>query len=275
MQTGQPTNPALERAKAMWAAGDYDRMTRIFRTTASEDFVEQLNVSPPGRALDIGCGTGSSALPLARHGLTVTGLDLSARMLDVARAKARKEELSICFDEGVMEAMTYPDASFDVAISMFGTMFSSKPQATITEIARVLKPGGKMALANWTSGGFSMRMNRIFAAHLPPRPADAPPPFDWGDTNQIRVLLEAQFDHIETRTTTTTWSVDLPPALAADAFLETAGPPSLMLSRMPDAQRSNVIADCRLLWASENISSDPNSTVVVNEYLNLSASRKY
>ena len=239
-------------ARAMWEAGDYDGLISTIRTSAPKDFVAGLNAAPPGQVLDIACGTGSTALPLARLGFDVTGLDLSPRMLDMARNKARGEGLAICFDEGVVEALPYPDASFDMAVSMFGIMFSPMPQDAIREAARVLKPGGRLAVASWTRSGFSGRMGGLLAPYMPSKSVDAALPPDWGDADQVRELLEPYFDQVEARVTTITWTVDLRPTEAAKMFFEKAGPVQVMRSDMTEEQRGKVSRDNEQFW-TENI----------------------
>jgi ubiquinone/menaquinone biosynthesis C-methylase UbiE len=113
--------------------------------------------------LDIACGTGNVTIPLARRGAMVTGLDMMPHLLEEARARAAREGLRIRFDEGFAETLPYPDGSFDMLVSMFGIMFSPLQATVASEMARVLKPGGRLALANWTALALAGRSVRLSA----------------------------------------------------------------------------------------------------------------
>ena len=111
----------------------------------------------------------------------VTGLDMTSHLLEEARARAAREGLRIRFDEGLAEMLPYPDGSFDVLVSMFGIMFSPLPATVASEMARVLRPGGRLALANWTPSGFTGKMSAVGHGYLPPPSQDAISPFLWGE----------------------------------------------------------------------------------------------
>ena len=120
----------------------------------------------------------------------MTGLDMTPHLLEEARARAAREGLRIRFDEGFAETLPYPDASFDVLVSMFGITFSPLPVAVVSEMARVLRPGGRLALANWTRSGFGGKMSAVVARYLPPPPQGTVSPFLWGDEATVRDRLK-------------------------------------------------------------------------------------
>ena len=140
--------------RATWQMGDFGALARTFGAVEAQLFVDRLPPLPGAAVLDIACGTGAATLPLARRGASVTGLDMVPKHLAEAEAQAKREDLSIRFDEGFAEHLPYPDQTFDVVVSMFGAMFSQKPDTIVSEIARVLKPGGLLAMANWNDFGF-------------------------------------------------------------------------------------------------------------------------
>ena len=134
--------------RAPWIAGDFGALAREIGTPEAEGFVARMELEPGARVLDIACGTGNVTIALARRGAMVTGLDMMPHLLEEARARAASEGLPIRFDEGFAETLPYPDGSFDVLVSMFGIMFSPLPATVASEMARVLRPGGRLALAN-------------------------------------------------------------------------------------------------------------------------------
>jgi SAM-dependent methyltransferase len=138
--------------------------------------------------LDVACGTGVVAITAARTGANVRGLDLSPVLLEHARQSAAIAKLEIEFLEGDVEAMPYPNASFDIVLSQFGHMFAPRPQVAIAEMLRVLKPGGRIAFSTWPPEHFIGKMFSLVGKYLPPPPGAAPP-WQWGDPNIVRERL--------------------------------------------------------------------------------------
>ena len=175
--------PSIQQLKdsmrATWMAGDFGVVARTI-STAAEEFAERLAIPAGAHALDIACGTGNVAIPLARLGAVVAGVDIAANLIVQARERAAAEGLSIAFDEGDAEQLPYADASFDAVVSMFGAMFAPRPELVASEFARVLKPGGLLAMANWNPASFTGKMFRVGSGHVPPPPGIAPPVL-WGE----------------------------------------------------------------------------------------------
>ena len=154
MSQPPPDIDALKsRLKATWMAGDFGFIARSYESGAAE-FVRRLGLVPGNRVLDVACGTGNLTVPAARTGADVTGVDIATNLLEQARTRAATEGVAARFDEGDAEQLPYPDASFDTVISMFGVMFAPRPDLATVELLRVCRPGGTIALANWTPGGF-------------------------------------------------------------------------------------------------------------------------
>ena len=120
------------------------------------------------KVLDVACGTGNLALPAARAGAEVTGVDIAPNLVEQARENAKREGLNVQFDEGDAEALPYADASFDAVVTMFGAMFAPRPDLVAAELKRVCRPGGVIAMANWTPAGFIGQMFKTMASHVPP-----------------------------------------------------------------------------------------------------------
>ena len=171
METGATSELAALKTKlrATWIAGDFNEIARYYSSQA-EEFVGRLGLKPGTKVLDVACGTGNLALPAARAGAAVTGVDLAPNLVEQARENARREGLNAQFDEGDAEALSYPDASFDAVITMFGAMFAPRPELVAAELKRVTRPGGLIAMANWTPGGLLGRCLKLrrHIFHRPP-----------------------------------------------------------------------------------------------------------
>src|SRR5262249_49923554 len=124
------------RQKTMWMSGDYSKFATYLVEGATQ-FLASCNIPAGLKVLDVACGAGQTALPLARKGCQVTGLDLAANLVEAARKRAQAEGLAIQFDEGDAEQLPYPDASFDVVFSLIGAMFAPQPEKVAAELARV------------------------------------------------------------------------------------------------------------------------------------------
>jgi len=143
MHASHDADAVRARVKAMWTAGDYGVIAKNFELGALEIF-RGWKVAPGSRMLDVGCGSGQLAIPAARSGITVVGIDLATNLIEQARAYAAKEGLVVQFDEGDAEQLPYPDASFDTVISMIGAMFGPHPDRVATELVRVCRSGGRI-----------------------------------------------------------------------------------------------------------------------------------
>jgi SAM-dependent methyltransferase len=185
-----------ERAAAVWSAGgeNYDAISRGI-ADAIEHCVIRLNPQPGERILDLSTGTGWTSRVVARRGGIVTGVDIAAALLEAARAKARVETLPIDYQLADAESLPFGDGQFDAVVSTFGIMFASRPEAAASELARVCRKGGRIALTTWLPDSTLFQMFEVMRRYLPPPPTPAPrSPFDWGRTDRIRELLGSAFD---------------------------------------------------------------------------------
>ena len=253
-------------------AGDFGVVAKTISTSA-ETFIDGLHIPAGAHVLDIATGTGNVALPAARTGAIVTGVDIAPNLLIQARDRAVAEALTIHFDEGDAEALPYPDASFDIVVTMFGAMFAPRPELVASEMARVLKPGGQLAMANWNPASFTGKMFKVGSAHVPPPPG-IPPPVLWGDDLTVRARLAGSFKDI--RTTLVPIDFDLPtdPAGTVAFFRKYFGPTQVAFSRLDEPGQAALAADLTALWSTANTAPDPTTqTLVPNEYLQVTATR--
>lgn len=185
-----------ERPAAVWSAGGqhYDAISKGI-ADALEHCVLRLNPRPGERILDLATGTGWTSRLVARRGATVIGADIASDLLTAARANARDAGLDIDYQLGDAERLPFADASFDAVVSTFGVMFASRPDKAAREMARVCRPGGRVALTTWVSDGNLFKMFKVMKAYMPAPPMPAPPsPFEWGNPDRIRDLMGHDFD---------------------------------------------------------------------------------
>ncbi|HET6986279.1 MAG TPA: class I SAM-dependent methyltransferase [Kribbella sp.] len=178
-----------ESVRTTWATGDYDAMMRqegLYEVGSR--LVRAMALRAGDDVLDVACGTGNATLPAATTGARVTGLDLTPAML--AKARERAPGLGIEWVEGDAEDLPFPDSDFDVVLSTFGCMFAPRHEMVADEIARVLRPGGRLGLCTWTPEGVIGEFFRVVSAYFPPDPEYADPPLAWGDEDHVRELFE-------------------------------------------------------------------------------------
>ena len=271
---GQMDMTALKSAmKTNWMAGDFGVVAKTIAGAAAE-FVVRLPVAAGARVLDIACGTGNTAIPMARRGAMVTGVDIATNLLIQARERAAAEGVEVTFDEGDAEELPYADASFDAVVTMFGAMFAPRHEMVASEMARVLRPGGLLAMGNWSPGSFSGQMFKVSGKHVPP-PQGIAPPVLWGDEATVRARLERYFVEIETKIVPVEFDLPMNAAGAVAFFRTYFGPTKMAFSRLDGAGQAAMAADLEALWAGANVASDPETQVVIrNEYLMVTAIRR-
>jgi SAM-dependent methyltransferase len=188
--------PHNERPAAVWSSGgaDYDRISRGIADSL-EHCVLRLDPKPGEHILDVATGTGWTSRLVARRGAAVVGVDIASDLIAAARAKALDEGLAIEYRTGDAEALPFDDGEFDAVVSTVGVMFVSRPEAAAAELARVTKPGGRLALTTWTHDSNVFEMFKVMKAYMPAPTQPAPPsPFEWGRTERLSELLAASFD---------------------------------------------------------------------------------
>jgi len=184
----QPDLAAVKaRQQQTWASADYGAVAARIALMA-ERLVDAADLHAGQRVLDVATGTGNAAVAAARNGCEVTGIDYVPALLERGRARAAAEGLPVSFQEGDVEHLAFPDASFDAVLSCLGVMFTPDQERAAAELARVCKPGGTIALANWTPTGFIGRLFKTIGRHVPP-PAGVKPPPLWGTEERLQELL--------------------------------------------------------------------------------------
>jgi ubiquinone/menaquinone biosynthesis C-methylase UbiE len=183
-----PNGAAKNPNKALWEKGDFTEIAAFMRQSG-EAVVESLGVRPPVRALDLGCGDGTTALPLARLGVDVTGVDIARNLVDAGNKRAAEAGLNrLKFHVGdACNLAGVDDDSFDLTLSVFGAMFAPKPFDVAREMVRVTKPGGHIVMGNWIPNDptFVSQLLKVSSAFTPPPPEGFVSPMTWGVENQI------------------------------------------------------------------------------------------
>ncbi|MET0647688.1 MAG: class I SAM-dependent methyltransferase [Pyrinomonadaceae bacterium] len=258
------------RMKATWMSGDFDRVAQVYERDAAA-FVERLALAPGTRVLDVACGTGNLSFPAARAGAEVTGIDIATNLIQTARGRAGAEGLTIHFDEGDAEQLPYAPASFDVVMSMFGAMFAPRPETTAEELLRVCRPGGRVAMANWTPAGFIGQMFKTTAAHVVP--PDIPSPLLWGDEATVRGRLRDGAAELYFNRRTVSFRLHMTPEQTVDFFREWYGPTLKAFASLDRDGQAALHRDLTRLWSEHNRATD-GTTHVESEYLEVVATKR-
>ena len=259
------------RLKATWMAGDYSHFAQYLEPGALA-FLERLAIAPGTRMLDLGCGAGQIAIPAARAGVKVTGIDIATNLIARARERAQAEGLDARFEEADAEMLPFADASFDLVVSLIGAMFAPRPDLVAKEMLRVCRPGGRIVMANWTPEGHVGQMFRIIGKYVPPPPLMAPP-MKWGDEATVRARLEHGMRTLTCTRRMYPMHYPFPPHEVVEFFFSHYGPTVRALAALAPEQQQALRAELVQLWTQHNQASVGNATEVEAEYLEVDGTR--
>ncbi|MBI4872468.1 MAG: class I SAM-dependent methyltransferase [Candidatus Riflebacteria bacterium] len=262
--------PLKSKLRATWMAGDFGQIAKSYERGAAE-YVARLDLRPGMRVLDVACGTGNLALPAARAGASVTGVDIAPNVLDAGRARANAEGLTIQFDEGDAEDMSYPDGAFDVVVTMFGAMFAPQPEKAARELTRVCRPGGLVAMANWAPAGFIGQMFKTTSTYVPPPPGIAPPVL-WGDEATVQQRLDGKLAELRFQRRFMTFTFPFAVPEVVEFWRQYYGPTQRTFDALEADTQAAYRRDLERLWSEHNRATD-GTTRVESEYLEVQAIR--
>ena len=266
--SGSPIEQLKKNMKAAWMAGDFGQIAKYNEEEAVQ-FIKRLEIRRGLDVLDVACGTGNTAIPAAREGANVIGVDIATNLLEQARARAANEGLKAEFREGDAEALPFGVAEFDVVVSMFGAMFAPRPALVATELTRVCRVDGFIAMANWTPTGFVGKNFAINARYLPP-PENVEAPVLWGKEE----VVAERFSKVGWKVKSTRRNLEFKyPFAAAEVvklFREYFGPTKMAFSRLDSTGQQGLAADLEKLWGEHNEGS-ADETFVKAEYLEVIA----
>jgi ubiquinone/menaquinone biosynthesis C-methylase UbiE len=267
--SSMPIETLKERMKGTWMAGDFGEVAR-FTASEAEAFVNRLPIQRGMGVLDVACGTGNLAIPAARKGAEVTGVDIAPNLLEQACARADREGLKAEFREGDAEQLPFPDARFDMVISMFGAMFAPRPDLVASELVRVCRPGGLIAMANWTPEGFVGKSFALTSRYVPP-PEGVPAPVLWGSEEVVRERFARLDRRVETSRRAVKFEYPFDSKRVVEFFRRYFGPTQTAFSRLDESGQSALAKDMENLWTEYN-QGTPDQTIVSAEYLEVRVS---
>lgn len=262
--------PLKDGLLATWSAGDYGKVAKALSASA-EAFLSRLEGPPGARLLDIACGAGQVAIPAARAGAEVTGLDLVPAWIEQARARAEAEGLPARFEVGDAEALPFADAEFDVTLSLIGAMFAPRPERVAAEMLRVTRRGGRIAMGNWTAEGFVGGFFAAVAAHVPP--PDMPSPLLWGEEETVRTRFGDGVSDLRMERHMHRFDYAMPPEEIAAHYAANFGPVNRAVAALDPAGRESLLADLAALWREANQTGRDDRVVVDAEILEVQATR--
>jgi len=264
-QEAQPQAEVLRaRVRATWTAGDFGRIAVGYEEGAAA-FIERLGLKPGDQMLDVACGTGNLALPAARAGARVTGIDIAPALVVQLAARAAAEGLTLEAREGDAEALPFADDSFDTVVTMFGAMFAAHPQQAANELLRVTRPGGRIAMANWTPEGFVGRMLKLTVGYVPP-PAGVPSALLWGNARTVEERIGAGLSDLRFERRAMVLAYPFGPEETVELFRTWYGPTVRAFAALEEERQRRFFDDLVRLWTEHN-TAGPNGTRVESEFL--------
>ncbi|HEX8208486.1 MAG TPA: class I SAM-dependent methyltransferase [Solirubrobacteraceae bacterium] len=257
-----------QRHRAMWASGDFPSIAE-WVAPLSEHMVRAAGIQAGQRVLDVGGGTGTASLAAARLGADVVCTDLTPELLDIGREAAQREGLDLTFETADAEALQFEDASFDVVMSSLGAMFAPRHEVTAAELLRVTKPGGVVAMANWTPEGLVGQMFALMKPYAPPPPPGGSPPPLWGSEDHVRSLFGDGLSDLKLERHVLDVDVYETPREAVDDFAAKYGPTIALLNHLgSDPERKQEFMDKYYAFAEEwNKSAEGEPARFDYEYL--------
>jgi SAM-dependent methyltransferase len=265
-----PVNPN----KALWERGDFTRIAASMRESG-EALVHQLGIKPGMKVLDLGCGDGTTAIPAAKLGADVLGVDIARNLVEAGNRRAQEHGLTNCrFREGDATNLAgLADKAFDLVVSIFGAMFAPKPHDVAKEKVRVTKPGGRIVMGNWIPGDPTLvaQILKISSAHTPLPPEGFVSPMTWGvESHVIGRFTGAGIAKEKVSFTRETFTFNFPsaPTVLVDEFRRYYGP---TMNAFDAAEKNGRAADLQseleALFASHNQSRDKGSTSIPATFL--------
>jgi len=229
-----------DKQQKVWSSGDYNKIAHI-TVPVSEHLVDHVGVMPSTHVLDVATGTGHVALAAARRGAVVRGMDYVPELLDIARRRADAEDLDIEFDQADAENLPYGDGSFDTVMSAIGVMFAANHAQAASELVRVTRSGGRIALASWTPEGFVGGMLAAVGRHVSPPPG-AQPATRWGSETVVAELLGEGVEDVQSVTASVRQHFRSAEEYA-DLFITYYGPTYAAANRLDEEGRAAFRAD--------------------------------
>ena len=266
--------------KALWEKGDFTQIAQTMRESGAA-LVAQLGITEGLKVLDLGCGDGTTAIPEAKLGATVLGVDIASNLVEAGNARAKAEGLTNCtFQEGdATDLHELKDQSFDLVVSIFGAMFAPKPFDVAREMVRVTRPGGRIVMGNWIPGDPTLvaQILKISSAYTPPPPEGFLSPMLWGVESHVIERFEQAGVAKENLTflkDTFTFNTSYPPSEYVNTFKTYYGP---TMNAFEAAEKNGKAVELQheleVLFNSQNKSIDKNKTSILVNFLRVTVTR--
>jgi ubiquinone/menaquinone biosynthesis C-methylase UbiE len=267
--------------KALWEKGDFTRLAETMRESGSA-LVAKLGITRGLKVLDLACGDGNTAIPEARLGAEVLGVDIAANLVEAAKLRAKTEGLANCtFREGdACDLHELNDHSFDLVVTIFGAMFAPKPLDVAKEMVRVTRPGGRIIMGNWIPGDPTLvaQILKISSAYTPAPPEGFVSPMLWGVENHVIERFTSAGvakEDISFVKDTFNFKLSCAPSEFLDRFRNYYGP---TMNAFDAAEKNGKEADLQreleALFASQNKSGDKNTTFISANFLRVTVIRR-
>jgi ubiquinone/menaquinone biosynthesis C-methylase UbiE len=266
--------------KALWEKGDFTRIAQTMRESG-EALVEKIGITKGLNVLDLGCGDGTTAIPAAKRGANVLGVDIAHNLVEAGNTRVKKEGITNCtFQEGdATDLHELKDETFDLVVSIFGAMFAPKPFDVAKEMVRVTRPGGRIVMGNWIPGDPTLvaQILKISSAYTPPPPEGFISPMTWGvESNVIERFGKAGIpqENISLIRDTYTFNAAYSPTEFVEIFKTRYGP---TMNAFEAAEKNGKAEDLQheleILFNSQNKSSSANTTSIDATFLRVTVVR--
>ncbi|UYQ95740.1 class I SAM-dependent methyltransferase [Chitinophaga horti] len=267
--------------KTLWEKGDFTKLAETMRTSGTA-LVSKLGVTKGLKVLDLGCGDGTTALPAARLGADVLGVDIARNLVEAGNRRVKEEGLTnIAFQEGdATDLQGLEDQQFDMAVTIFGAMFAPKPQEVANELVRVTRPGGKIVMGNWIPGDATLvaQILKTCSAYTPPPPEGFISPMLWGVESHVTERFGnagVAKEDISFEKATFEFEIDESPSDFLDRFKNYYGP---TMNAFEAAEKNGKAEELRqeldALFTSQNKSGSNDKTLIPATFLKVTVERR-
>ncbi len=268
------TGPAVNPNQALWEKGDFTRIAQTMRDSG-EALVKMLGIAPGHKVLDLGCGDGTTAIPAAKAGADVQGVDISRNLVAAGNQRAAEAGLANCrFEQGdASNLQGHANDSFDRVVSIFGAMFAPKPFDVAREMVRVTAPGGRISMGNWIPNDPTLvaQILKISSAYSPPPPEGFISPMTWGVESYVMERFTGAGvapSNIRCTRETYTFNFDGPPAGFVDVFRRYYGPTMNAFEAAEKSGRQDMLRqELETLFTAQNRSALGDFTTIPATFL--------
>jgi SAM-dependent methyltransferase len=265
--------------KALWEKGDFTRIAESMRESG-EALIKELGISSGIKVLDLGCGDGTTALPAARLGADVLGVDIASNLVEAGNKRAKDEGLTNCrFQEGdASNLRDLDDDTFDLVVSIFGAMFAPKPFDVAKEMVRVTRPGGRIVMGNWIPGDPTLvaQILKISSAYSPPPPEGFISPMTWGvEANVIERFAAAGVSEEKISFARDTYNFNFPggPSDLVASFRTYYGPTmNAFEAAEANGRQDDLQNELEVLFNEQNVSPSKDATSIPATFLRVTVS---